>query len=108
MFFPHLRIGTGSADTVHHPHRCPTWPICRLPAPPSLHWRHWEYRICGLPSNSGHRRPTHSPAPVSVHHHRSEEHTSELQSLMRISYAVICLQKKIHLTTHLHQKHKTH
>src|SRR3546814_4089776 len=26
--------------------------------------------------------------------HRSAEHTSELQSLMRISYAVICLQKK--------------
>src|SRR3546814_8986678 len=26
--------------------------------------------------------------------HRSEEHTSELQSLMRISYAVFCLQKK--------------
>src|SRR3546814_6168730 len=26
---------------------------------------------------------------------RSEEHTSELQSLMRISYAVICLKKKI-------------
>src|SRR3546814_6002406 len=30
---------------------------------------------------------------------RSEEHTSELQSLMRISYAVFCLQKKKH-TTH--------
>src|SRR3546814_6961684 len=30
---------------------------------------------------------------------RSEEHTSELQSLMRISYAVFCLKKK---------KHKTH
>src|SRR3546814_8116674 len=29
--------------------------------------------------------------------HRSEEHTSELQSLMRISYAVFCLKKK---TTH--------
>src|SRR3546814_2124438 len=28
---------------------------------------------------------------------RSEEHTSELQSLMRISYAVFCLKKKIHL-----------
>src|SRR3546814_735792 len=27
---------------------------------------------------------------------RSEEHTSELQSLMRISYAVLCLKKKIH------------
>src|SRR3546814_1264196 len=26
--------------------------------------------------------------------HRSEEHTSELQSLMRISYAVLCLKKK--------------
>src|SRR3546814_9129317 len=28
------------------------------------------------------------------HHARSEEHTSELQSLMRISYAVFCLKKK--------------
>src|SRR3546814_7033542 len=28
---------------------------------------------------------------------RSEEHTSELQSLMRISYAVFCLKKKTHL-----------
>src|SRR3546814_9840327 len=33
-------------------------------------------------------------APGSVHHGRSEEHTSELQSLMRISYAVFCLKKK--------------
>src|SRR3546814_10544816 len=33
---------------------------------------------------------------------RSEEHTSELQSLMRISYAVFCLKKKttIHTTSH--------
>src|SRR3546814_4207609 len=30
---------------------------------------------------------------------RSEEHTSELQSLMRISYAVFCLQKKLTYTT---------
>src|SRR3546814_6132272 len=30
---------------------------------------------------------------------RSEEHTSELQSLMRISYAVFCLKKKKHLPT---------
>src|SRR3546814_3974060 len=30
----------------------------------------------------------------AVEHHRSEEHTSELQSLMRISYAVFCLKKK--------------
>src|SRR3546814_7101598 len=36
---------------------------------------------------------------------RSEEHTSELQSLMRISYAVFCLKKKIadkHVTQLLH------
>src|SRR3546814_6807106 len=31
---------------------------------------------------------------VEVRHGRSEEHTSELQSLMRISYAVFCLKKK--------------
>src|SRR3546814_3835059 len=31
---------------------------------------------------------------LGVRYRRSEEHTSELQSLMRISYAVFCLQKK--------------
>src|SRR3546814_3370200 len=31
---------------------------------------------------------------------RSEEHTSELQSLMRISYAVFCLKKQKHYRTH--------
>src|SRR3546814_3324048 len=31
---------------------------------------------------------------------RSEEHTSELQSLMRISYAVFCLKKKNTITTY--------
>src|SRR3546814_4085115 len=34
---------------------------------------------------------------------RSEEHTSELQSLMRISYAVFCLQKK-NITHNTHSK----
>src|SRR3546814_4167658 len=34
---------------------------------------------------------------------RSEEHTSELQSLMRISYAVFCLKKK---TKNMTRKHK--
>src|SRR3546814_5905301 len=33
---------------------------------------------------------------------RSEEHTSELQSLMRISYAVFCLKKKTHTYTDTH------
>src|SRR3546814_10793077 len=35
-----------------------------------------------------------SPAPRHHRGGRSEEHTSELQSLMRISYAVFCLKKK--------------
>src|SRR3546814_10409129 len=39
---------------------------------------------------------------TSVARRRSEEHTSELQSLMRISYAVFCLQKKKYITTQMH------
>src|SRR3546814_4665256 len=43
---------------------------------------------------------------------RSEEHTSELQSLMRISYAVFCLKNKkstvvtFRITQYTHKKHK--
>src|SRR3546814_3056649 len=37
---------------------------------------------------------------------RSEEHTSELQSLMRISYAVFCLKKKKNKPTSLQQTHR--
>src|SRR3546814_2039713 len=36
----------------------------------------------------------HDRRPLRVVGERSEEHTSELQSLMRISYAVFCLKKK--------------
>src|SRR3546814_2487416 len=39
---------------------------------------------------------------------RSEEHTSELQSLMRISYAVFCLQKKRKTTQHITHKYSSH
>src|SRR3546814_4143723 len=42
----------------------------------------------------------HSPDEIGT---RSEEHTSELQSLMRISYAVFCLKKK----QRKHHKHLT-
>src|SRR3546814_9737542 len=37
---------------------------------------------------------------------RSEEHTSELQSLMRISYAVFCLKKKKRSNETIHQPNK--
>src|SRR3546814_7171010 len=38
---------------------------------------------------------------------RSEEHTSELQSLMRISYAVFCLKKKYTIKTNQKQTNET-
>src|SRR3546814_9855764 len=61
-----------------------------------------------FPAGDAHARPcrprpalwrsarSHSPsaAPSRASAIRSEEHTSELQSLMRISYAVFCLQKQ--------------
>src|SRR3546814_8175766 len=57
-------------------------------------------------------------APVGARRYRpctrrSEEHTSELQSLMRISYAVFCLKKKKepeqkqHYTLYIHQQYNT-
>src|SRR3546814_5051418 len=42
------------------------------------------------------------PAALAVE--RSEEHTSELQSLMRISYAVFCLKKKTQPTTNIYKQ----
>src|SRR3546814_1723716 len=47
-----------------------------------------QYRADGLPGAAA-QRPGLHPGGT-----RSEEHTSELQSLMRISYAVFCLKKK--------------
>src|SRR3546814_8118579 len=51
-------------------------------------------RTVPKPLSGAHRR--NEPALLPW---RSEEHTSELQSLMRISYAVFCLKKKNHTTT---------
>src|SRR3546814_5872659 len=53
---------------------------------------------CGIPFCT-------SGCPVN---NRSEEHTSELQSLMRISYAVFCLKKKNQNTTQLTQHTHNH
>src|SRR3546814_10352727 len=58
---------------------------------------------CWLPKRHGSvtPRPSANTSPASIkpsltkrQETRSEEHTSELQSLMRISYAVFCLKKK--------------
>src|SRR3546814_4754979 len=77
---------------------------------PGLHERCRARREPGLPAvpepgqdlNSVHHDNRSLPAWIIGHHgkacRRSEEHTSELQSLMRISYAVFCLKKKINTT----------
>src|SRR3546814_12176366 len=69
-------------------------------------FRSGAHRVCLLVQRdrpiSLHRDlETRLPSAAGVHSHhrhhvfpRSEEHTSELQSLMRISYAVFCLKKK--------------
>src|SRR3546814_6103067 len=52
-----------------------------------------------------HQRRTGRDARTNLH--RSEEHTSELQSLMRISYAVFCLKnKKNRQVTHIYTSKK--
>src|SRR3546814_3354568 len=51
-------------------------------------------RLRGPEARNGDRGLALSALPLSAEPGRSEEHTSELQSLMRISYAVFCLKKK--------------
>src|SRR3546814_3381811 len=69
------------------PHRQPPAAAIRRP-----HRRRVQCRVRRL------RTAGRCPPPQAVHLRarapRSEEHTSELQSLMRISYAVFCLKKK--------------
>src|SRR3546814_4549508 len=62
----------------------------------------------GLSCRAANSARRHCAAPGF---NRSEEHTSELQSLMRISYAVFCLkQKEYTLSRHtqIHERTKTH
>src|SRR3546814_6555677 len=74
------------------PNTWPSWPrrSKRLTATPRQ--ENDSDRITRRASQSAHHqaRPVQGRAGVP----RSEEHTSELQSLMRISYAVSCLKKK--------------
>src|SRR3546814_2397456 len=56
--------------------------------------RHVDDPLFRRSSSSGRSDSGRSEGDQFVAHIRSEEHTSELQSLMRISYAVFCLKKK--------------
>src|SRR3546814_5058765 len=72
-----LKRGSWPADRTHqrrHEHEASRRHRCERPPLELLHDRRAGQRL---------------------HRCRSEEHTSELQSLMRISYAVFCLKKKI-------------
>src|SRR3546814_7004818 len=53
-------------------------------------------------------RKTFDSLPGLLEDRRSEEHTSELQSLMRISYAVFCLTQKTHIHTESNQPNGSH
>src|SRR3546814_1363985 len=56
--------------------------------------RHRDEQIALLAWRKTHAMNRTWPKPAQGIEMRSEEHTSELQSLMRISYAVFCLKKK--------------
>src|SRR3546814_2617748 len=67
-------------------------PASQRPPPESLADKGSHGRPSSPPAPSGHWR--NGRPPHAIPGKRSEEHTSELQSLMRISYAVFCLKKK--------------
>src|SRR3546814_5704826 len=92
--FRSLRQGAGQVD---------------LPVPGSRQaGRHDRFLPVAYPQRQGSEAvPGQGPARPEA---RSEEHTSELQSLMRISYAVFCLKKKKTLTnnhTNVYNNHLT-
>src|SRR3546814_9707388 len=88
----------------HPPDRSSRDRQSRTPRPPAPHV---APRRCPKPPlrRPPPATPARSPAPTAPAraphsvYRRSEEHTSELQSLMRISYAVFCLKKKKQLQT---------
>src|SRR3546814_10340085 len=55
----------------------------------------WLYGVLGGQTSSSAQPSLSKRIGETYVIHRSEEHTSELQSLMRISYAVFCLKKTI-------------
>src|SRR3546814_7341293 len=67
---------------------CPSTLKCHVLAEPAMH-------SCPASASTLAGRPAEA---------RSEEHTSELQSLMRISYAVFCLKKKKSKSQDLHHR----
>src|SRR3546814_2020201 len=78
------------------PGRCADDPGRYGPAPPPRRWPDARSERVGSPATRGDSARPSAPCRETDFRHfrnRSEEHTSELQTLMRISYAVFCLKK---------------
>src|SRR3546814_3906293 len=96
-----MRISDWSSDVCSR-----SRPPCLVPPPGALEGGYWKNNregflttrndSAGAYTGTLHRRQDPAVQATGRAHrrHRSEEHTSELQSLMRISYAVFCLKKK--------------
>src|SRR3546814_8544776 len=73
---------------------------CGKAVPPIAKTYTMHSRLRGARSTTGAIADTASAKRCCVRTRRSEEHTSELQSLMRISYAVFCLKKNNRTKNH--------
>src|SRR3546814_2372797 len=90
---------------------------CSMPsvtAPQTVYWpsrkrasskqmKNWLSALFGFWARAIEQVPRTCGSSLNSASSRSEEHTSELQSLLRISYAVFCLQQK-----HTNDDHTTH
>src|SRR3546814_19577877 len=77
-------------------HSCPTRRSSDLPARSIWCEQPGDHQHDDAGEHRAEARRFPQPSEISERQARSEEHTSELQSLMRTSYAVFCLQKKKH------------
>src|SRR3546814_7535451 len=93
----HMNGYCGDIEVVHVTPVRYNWRVRKLPELKRL-LSYTSLRVqtyLGLEARRVAQRPGHRTVAVSgLIAERSEEHTSELQSLMRISYAVFCLKKK--------------
>src|SRR3546814_9444630 len=93
-----MRVSTCSAGVVHtSEQRFTSSPLGSSAIGPSGVNRSYAQPRCG--------RRVRTAVTIAD---RSEEHTSELQSLMRLSYAVFCLKKKNSIINHTHTHNNTH
>src|SRR3546814_5009309 len=82
--FDQIQIGIASPDRIR------SWSFGEIKKPETINYRTFKPERDGLFC-------ARIFGPIQDYE-RSEEHTSELQSLMRISYAVFCLKKKTYDT----------